>query len=71
MEMEVFTQTVFGHQKVCTLRGLNFAGFKFCGFRRFRKNREIKFPAKNLHLAIRKIKSSQKFLKNKTNPFFF
>ena len=30
------------HTVINTLRGLNFARIKFCGFREFRKNREIK-----------------------------
>ena len=39
------------------LRGFNFAGIKFRGFRRFRKNREIMSRRKICNWPIREIKS--------------
>ena len=43
-------------------------GIKFRRFRGFRKNCEIKYRRKICNWAIREIKFSRKFLKNKTNP---
>ena len=77
-----YVQTYFYWFLLCTLlrtpdtlRGLNFAGVKFRGFRGFRKNREIKSRRKICNWTIREIKSPRKNLKNKTTPrnfqFFF